>query len=129
MSPPSKDREPPAPRTGPILRRKNWQWTKIDHYPLLSQERIRGVDVYRTMEPAPLHYRIVISAFVGRAYRIPAVVAIKNECVIRFGTAPVEFGILPPGERKVTEWLDDLPPYGEKDVIHSNPDFVEFRPA
>jgi hypothetical protein len=127
MSPPSRSPEP-EPRTGPILRRKNWRWVKIDNYPLLERERIRGVDVFRTMEPAPLHYRIVISAFVERAYRIPAVVAIKNERDIRFGTAPVEFGILPPSERKVTEWLDDLPPYGEKDVIRSNPDFVEFKP-
>lgn len=119
--------EPPAPRTK-ILRRKFWEWTKIENYPLLDGERIRGVAVYRTIEPAPLHYRIVISAFINRSYRLPAVIAIANERNIRFGSAPTEFGILPPGERKVTEWLDDLPPYGEKDVIRSNPDFVEYRP-
>lgn len=82
--------------------------------------------VYRTKEPAPLHYRIVIHHKVGRRYRIPAVVAIANERRIRFGTAPVEFGILEPGEPKVTEWLDDLPSFGNKDVIVSNPDYVEL---
>jgi hypothetical protein len=128
---PRSDNEPPdnpGPRK-PILRRKNWQWAKIDHYPLLDLERIRGVAVYRTLAPAPLFYRIVIHHNVGGKYRVPAVVAIKNERDIRFGrTAPVEFGVLAPGQAKVTEWFDDLPLFTNKDVIHSNPDFVEFKP-
>lgn len=126
---PRSDAEPPEPRTGPILRRKFWKWTKIDHYPLLEQERIRGVAVYRTIEPAPLAYRIVIHHRVGGAYRIPAVVAIKNELDIRFGTAPVEFGVLAPNQEKVTEWQDELPGFRDRDVIRSNPDFVEWRPS
>jgi hypothetical protein len=100
---------------------------KIENYPLLEAERVRGVAIYRTMEPAPLHYRVVITAFIQGAYRIPAVVAIANERNIRFGTAPIEFGILAPGQGKVTEWMDDLPPFRDRDVIRSNPDFVEFN--
>ena len=124
--PPKPDNEPPAPRTK-ILRRALWTWTRIEHYPLLDQERIRGVDVFRTKEPAPLHYRIVISAFIERKFRVPAVVAIANERRIRFGTALVEFGLLHPGEKKVTYWVTDLPPFNNKDVVHSNPDYVELK--
>lgn len=127
---PKDPEEPEFPTTKRVLiPRRRWEWVKIDTYPHLD-ERIRGVDVYRTKSPAPLHYRIVISAFIERRYRIPAVVAIGNERHIRFGTvAPIEFGILAPGERKVTEWLDTLPEFLNKDVVLSNPDYVEFKPA
>ena len=122
--------EPDEVEPGPkkLIPRKKWEWVKIDTYPHLD-ERIRGVDVYRTKAPAPLNYRIVISAFIDRAFRIPAVVAIRNELHIRFGTtAGIEFGVLRPGERKVTEWVSELPGFRTKDVILSNPDFVEWRP-
>ena len=92
-------------------------------------EKIRGVAVYRTIAPAPLSYRVVIHHYINGHFRIPAVVAIKNERHIRFGqTAPIEFGVLPPNQAKVTEWFDDLPLFTNKDVILSNPDFVEFYP-
>lgn len=128
--PPRQDRsQPPEPRQT-ILRRKFWEWVKIENYPLLELERIRGVAVYRTKEPAPLAYRIVIHHRVGRLYRMPAVVAITNERHIRFGrTAPVEFGIMPPDGGKITEWLDTLPEFNNKDVVLSNPDYVEFTAA
>lgn len=116
------------PRPRKIIRKAPEEWAKITHYPLLDTEFIRGVDVFVTKEPAPLRYRIVLSAFINGAFRIPAVVAIANERRIRFGTAPVEFGILPKGATKVTEWLEELPEYRQRDVVISNPDFVEYRP-
>lgn len=115
------------PRPRRIVRRPiEVQWAKVENYPLLEYERIRGVDVFVTKEPSPLLYRIVISAKVRDIYRVPAVVAIPNERKIRFGTAPVEFFLLEPGEKKARPV--EFPTYGNVDVIISNPDFVEFEP-
>jgi hypothetical protein len=99
------------------------EWVEIDHYPLLEAERIRGARVFRTKN-SPLRYRIVMI----RPDRIPAVIAIANERRIRFGSHPTEFGFIRTGERKVTEWLTDLPDFKNRDVIHSNPDFVTWDP-
>lgn len=101
-------------------------WVKIEQYPELEEEWIRGVDVFRTKEPWPLRYRVVISAFFHRGFRIPAVIGIKNERRIRFGHHPVEFGLLQPGESRVSEWRTELPDFKNKDVIISNPDFVRM---
>jgi hypothetical protein len=115
---PGDDPDLPTPK-GPE------EWIEIHEYPNLEAENIRGVRVFRT-KYSPLKYRVVISAFVEGAYRIPAVVAIANERRIRFGEVPVEFGVIQPGERKVSSWLRSLPEFRNRDVVLSNPDFVEL---
>jgi hypothetical protein len=103
-------------------------WMQIDTYPCLDAY-IRGARVYRTKDPFPLRYRVVLHFFDRGKWRIPAEIAIANERRIRFDDAPVEFGFLLPPESKVSEWVkaEDLPDFRNADVIISNPDYVEYR--
>jgi hypothetical protein len=107
-----------------IIRRPKPSWVEIDHYPFLD-EWVRGCRVWRTKEE-PLLYRITTSPLQGERFvRWPAVVAIRNELLIRFQGYPVEFGWHHQGE-KVEDWTaaEDMPPFRDKDTYLSNPDYV-----
>jgi len=135
--PPTEGDDPPPSPARKIIRRQkaglpetppSEAWVKIETYPNLD-EFVRGVDIFRTKEPWPLRYRVVISVRDAGNYLIPAVVGIANERGIRFGTAPMEFGVLDSATRKVGEWRTDLPDFRNRDVILSNPDYVRMTKA
>jgi hypothetical protein len=102
-------------------------WTPVERYALLD-EKVRGVNIYRTILKNPLQYSVVCSLRQGELYQWPAVVAIRFERRLRFDPSKaMRFGIRgDPDSNKVTEWCleADFPDFRDAHVFISNPDYV-----